>query len=167
MLHLQWKKAKMRNLFLTLSFFISITSFAQQRELYMEDHDSKPYYFGISLGLNRGTFHADLHPDFIDQDSVYTAEPLNTTGFNLGLSATARLSNRFEIRFNPQLIFLERDILYHLKYGDAFGATTVQKKVESVITSFPIQIKFLSDRIGNFRVYMLGGGKLDIDLASN
>lgn len=166
MLHLQRTKAKMKNLLFIILLLVSATSFAQ-KEIYMEEHDAKPYYFGISLGLNRATFHADLHPDFIDQDSIYTAEPLNTTGFNLGLSATAKLSNRFEVRFNPQLIFLERDILYHLKYGDMFGAMTVTKKVESVITSFPLHIKFLSDRIDNFRVYMFGGAKLDIDLASN
>jgi len=30
-----------------------------------------------------------------------------------------------------------------------------------------VQVKFNSDRIGNFRVYMLGGVKGDVDLASN
>ncbi|MEI9807519.1 MAG: hypothetical protein WDO16_06315 [Bacteroidota bacterium] len=39
--------------------------------------------------------------------------------------------------------------------------------IESVIVSFPFQLKLQSDRIGNFRVYMLGGVKGDIDLASN
>jgi hypothetical protein len=36
-----------------------------------------------------------------------------------------------------------------------------------VIVTFPLQLKFRSDRIGNFRVYMLGGAKVDFDLASN
>ncbi len=44
---------------------------------------------------------------------------------------------------------------------------TVTKKVESVIMTFPFQVKFQSDRIGNFRVYMMAGVKADIDLASN
>jgi hypothetical protein len=133
----------------------------------MEEHDAKPYYFGISLGIDRTHFHADLDQSFLAQDSIYTAEPTNSSGFNLGLSATARISNRFELRFNPQLVFLERDILYHLKYADLDYGYNVTKKVESVITTFPIHFKFLSDRIGNFRVYMLAGGKFDIDLASN
>ena len=33
--------------------------------------------------------------------------------------------------------------------------------------SFPFQLKFQSDRIGNFRVYTLAGFKADIDMASN
>src|SRR5207237_4660452 len=43
----------------------------------------------------------------------------------------------------------------------------ITKKLESIIISFPFQIKFFVDRIGNFRVYMLCGVKADIDLASN
>jgi hypothetical protein len=54
-----------------------------------------------------------------------------------------------------------------MKYPDIDQGYNVTKKVESVIVSFPFQVKFNSDRIGNFRVYMLGGVKADIDLASN
>ena len=41
------------------------------------------------------------------------------------------------------------------------------QKIESVIFSFPFQLKFNSDRIGNFRVYMLGGAFTQMDLAAN
>ena len=130
------------------------------------EHDSKPYYFGITLAGNSARFHTEKHPRFLQDDSVYVAEPLNSGGFALGLSATGRISNRFQVRFNPQLSFTERNIFYKLKYADIEG-TEVTKKVESVIMSFPIHLKFQSDRIGNFRVYMFGGVKADIDMASN
>jgi hypothetical protein len=167
MLHLQRAKTfKLRFVFLLMVTLASLSSFSQ-RELYLEEHDVKPYYFGITLGMNRSFFHSDLHPLYLDQDSIMTAEPLLSSGFNLGLSATARLSHRWELRFNPQLIFLDRPIRYGLSYSDFDYGTVLEKKVESVITTFPIQVKFLSDRIGNFKVYMLGGVKLDLDLASN
>ena len=168
MLYLQCKKAGvLKYSFTILLLCASVLGFAQ-RQLYMEEHDLKPYYFGISLGLNRGSFHSDLHPAYLLQDTILTAEPTWSAGFNLGLSATARLNQRFEFRFNPQLIFTERSVEYKLRYPDAFDNTTViQKKVESVITSFPFQLRFMSDRIGNMRVYMMGGAKVDVDLASN
>ena len=148
--------------------FIASTTFAQERELYLTDHDSKPYYFGITLGANVSSFHIEHHPRFLQYDSVYTVNPDYTAGFELGLLATARLSNRFEVRFNPQLLFTDRGLTYKLKYTDLFEQSdSVTKKIESVITTFPLQIKFFSDRIGNFRVYMLAGVKADIDLASN
>jgi hypothetical protein len=137
------------------------------KEINMEEHDVKPYYFGITLAGNMARFHIEQHPYFLNQDTVLVAEPTNSGGFALGLLATARLNHRFEVRFNPTLIFMERNIVYQLRYRDPDEGSEVTKKVESVITSFPLQIKFRSDRIENFRVYMLGGVKLDYDLASN
>ncbi len=131
------------------------------------DHDAKALYFGITIGINLARFQTTLHPKFLQDDSVFVAEPTNSGGFTLGLSATTRLSNRFQLRFNPQLMFIERDIHYKLKYADIDGNFDVTKKVESVIMTFPFQIKFQSDRIGNFRVYTLAGFKGDIDMASN
>lgn len=137
-------------------------------ELNQPDHDDKPYYFGITIGINLARFHTSMHPRFLQYDSVLVAEPVNSGGFTLGLSATGRISNRFQVRFNPQLMFIERGIFYKLKHPDIItGDSAVTKKVESVIVSFPFQLKFQSDRIGNFRVYALAGFKYDMDLASN
>lgn len=136
-------------------------------ELNKADQDTKPYYFGITIGASSARFQTQLDPRFLQDDSVYVAEPLNSGGFNLGLHVTTRLSNRFQLRFNPQLMFIERSLFYKLKFPDIDGLTEVTKKVESVTMSFPFQIKFQSDRIGNFRVYTLAGFKADIDMASN
>ena len=43
----------------------------------------------------------------------------------------------------------------------------MSKKLESILIGLPVHIKFRSDRIGNFRVYMFAGGKVEYDLASN
>ena len=173
MLHLRRKKARIiKNgalLLLSASLLINAVATAQidKIEMNMPDHDDKPYYFGMTLGINLARFQTYLHPKFLESDSVYVAEPINSGGFTLGLSATARLSDRFQLRFNPQLMFIERNIFYNLKHPDIDGLTEVTKKVESVIVTFPIQLKFQSDRIGNFRVYALAGMKGDIDMASN
>lgn len=167
MLYLHRRKTVTRRSIL-VSLLLSLSFFAQaQQELFLEEHDAKPYYFGITLGMNVARFQSELHSHFLNQDSILVAEPLNSGGFALGLLATARLTPRFEARFNPQLMFTERSIYYRQRYADLDAGLEVTKPVESVIVSFPIQLKFRSDRIGNFRVYMLGGGKMDYDLASN
>ena len=148
----------------------AVAQFSESKlEINLPDHDSKPYYFGITIAGNSTRFHTHLHPQFLLNDSVLVAEPNNTGGASLGLSGTLRLSNRFQFRFNPQLFFIERNIRYKLSYPDpaSFNETEVTKKVESVIMSFPIHAKFQSDRIGNFRIYTLAGIKGDIDMASN
>jgi hypothetical protein len=174
MLHLHRKKASIvvktgwSFLFGFLILLQSAQAQSKIQDLNQWDHDSKPYYFGITLGANLARFQTELHSRFLADDSIMVAEPVNSGGFTLGLLATARLSNRFQIRFNPQLMFMERSIYYKLGQPDPLEeGMEVTKKVESVTVSFPIQIKLQSDRIGNFRVYMMAGIKGDIDLASN
>lgn len=171
MLHLHRKKAfgLITRSFLFFGLIIGIwqSSLAQEKPIYQEYHDSKPYYFGITLAGSMSRFHTELHPRFLADDSIYVAEPNNSGGFGLGLLATARLSDRFQLRFNPQLFFTARGIQYKRKYPDLDQQKDVTQTIESVTVSFPLQLKLQSDRIGNFRVYMMGGVKGDIDLASN
>jgi hypothetical protein len=153
-------------IFIACFLFAGHFALAQPKEMNLYDHDNKSYYFGITLGVNAPRFHAQMHPKFLQNDSVFTGEPINSYGFSLGLLATGRLSNRLQVRFNPQLQFYDRNIVYNLKYPDG-GESKVKKTVESVAVTFPVQVKFQSDRINNFRVYMLAGFRADIDLASN
>lgn len=169
MLYLLRKKARPVKLESCLLFgllLLAQTLLAQPRDLNQYDHDSKPYYFGITLGANMSRFQTSLHSQFLKNDSVYIAEPVNSSGFALGLLATTRLSDRFQLRFNPQLMFTQRSIYYKLKHPEG-GQYDITKTIESVIVTFPVQVKLQSDRIGNFRVYMMTGVKGDIDLASN
>ena len=152
---------------LTGCLLLQTSAGAQYVEQNQPDHDAKPYYFGITVGINLARFQTNLHPRFMQLDSVMVAEPTNAGGLALGLLATTRISDRFQLRFNPQLMFLERNIYYKLRFPDIDNQTEVVKKVESIIMTFPVQIKFQSDRIGNFRVYTLAGFKADIDMASN
>jgi hypothetical protein len=87
----------------------------------------------------------------------------------MGFTGTYRLNRRFEVRYNPQLIFAEKSIEYDLQYPQSVYDETkiMTKKIESILFSNPIHVKLNSDRIGNFSFYTFGGVKLDFDLASN
>lgn len=58
-------------------------------------------------------------------------------------------------------------LTYQISYPNPIEPEIQKKTIPSTIVSFPLQMKFNSDRIQNFRVYMLGGVKYDMDLASN
>ena len=158
-----------------LAFFICpLISFSQLREKYnLEDHDEKPIRFGINLGFNRAHFSFTHHPVFLQQfplDSITVVESVNSTGINLAWLVNFRLSDHFDFRTYPvNLTFTERNFLYNLNYPDGpAGETPVtQKRTQSITLSVPVQLKFSSDRIDNFKVYMLAGGKFEYDLASN
>jgi len=146
---------------------ITISSKAQE-DLKRPDHDNLPYYFGLTFGYANMNLHTEKDMRFLEYDSVLSVEPGASGGFSAGLLATVRLSNRFEMRIAPQLtIGGARTFTYSLKYPNAAEQEIQKKTLTSTIFSFPLQVKFNSDRIDNFRVYMLGGLTYDIDLASN
>ena len=143
---------------------------AQLRQIHLPDHDEKKYYLGIGLLYNTARFQVSQHPLFLEHDSVLVSSPENSGGFGLAGMHTYRLSRRFEIRaIFPQLLFAYKNISYNLKYPDNTKDETSQmtKRVESILLGLPVHLKFRSDRIDNFRVYMFAGGKVEYDLASN
>ena len=154
-------------IFLVLSFVFCYTaSMAQLRDIInQEGHDDKPYHFGIDLGYNKSHFSFTHHPRFLQYDSIMDVESINSTGINLAWLVNVRMSDHFDVRLHPlDLTFSEKAFLYTEKYT---SDSIIEKKVQSITLSFPVQIKFSSDRIKNFKVYTIAGGKFDYDLASN
>lgn len=163
------QNANLRHMFhllrypLACAFLLLLSVLPATAQINMEEHDRKPYYFGITLAANQSYFRLTHSDVFLHQDSIMVAEPLKTVGFNLGLLANLRLNHRFDLRINPQLLFANKNLFYKENYPKR----DTEKKVESIVVSFPLQLKFKSDRINNMRVYMIAGMKLDHDLASN
>ncbi|MEO6905242.1 MAG: outer membrane beta-barrel protein [Ginsengibacter sp.] len=130
-----------------------------------ENHDDKPYHFGINIGYNKSHFNFTHHPRFLQYDSIMDVESVNNPGINLAWLVNVRMSDHFDIRLHPlDLTFSEKAFIYSQKYEED---PLVTKKVQSITLSFPIHISFSSDRIHNFKVYTIAGGKFDYDLASN
>lgn len=148
--------------------FIFTASYSQYSEQNRPNHDDWPYYFGMSISYNTSTLHPTKHPAFLANDSVMSVEPGSSGGIALGLLGTLQLSRRFAVRANPQLIIGgAKYFTYNLKYPTLDEHEVEKKTLPSTIVSFPFQLKFNSDRIGNFRTFLFGGVKYDMDLASN
>ncbi len=138
--------------------------------LNLEEHDDKNFHFGIYLGGNSSHYNITHSPRFLRFDSINVIESVNSTGINIGWLVNLRLSNHFDLRTYPvNLIFSEKAFEYTLKTPDKpRGEDTITvKKVQGITLSFPLQLKFSSDRIANLKVFMMAGVRLDYDLAAN
>ena len=158
--------------YILIGFFcFPVIGIAQLRDgINLPDHDNKLFHFGINLGMNRSHFSFTHHPLFRQQDSVMVVESVNSSGINLAWLVNLNLNEHLDIRTYPlDLTFTEKNFEYRLTYPDRPGGedTITQKKVQSISLTLPLQIKFSSDRINNFKVYMLGGIKAELDLAAN
>lgn len=139
-----------------------------QKEIYRRNHDDLVYYFGLTLGYNYSFLHIDKSSKFLSNDTIMSVDPGSSGGIAMGLMATARLTDHWQVRANPQLIIGgSKYIAYTLSKSKAGEPLFQNQTLPSTIVSFPFQLKFNSDRIGNFRTYLLGGIKFDTDLSSN
>lgn len=155
---------------LIAAFTLPSVALAQsEREIHLPDHDDKRFHFGINLGANRAYYHFDHNPRFLQFDSVLVVESIQSTGINLAWLVNMRLGQHLDLRTYPlNLIFTEKAFQYTLKYPDRFLAedSITTKKVQGITLALPVQLKFSSDRINNFKVYMLAGGKIEYDFAA-
>jgi len=96
-------------------------------------------------------------------------------GFGLGFVMNRNISENFDIRSTPSLIFSDRVVSYEYVPTDPVNVgngqtknyqTLVDKKVQATMFEFPLGIKVKSNRLNNFRAYWLGGMKYSIDIAS-
>ena len=158
---------KIAKLFLIFTLVCLCTiSFAQHVSVMnLEKYDKQHLHFGFLLGINKTDFKVVRATDLYQSDSILAFEPKGQSGFNLGIISDFKLTNNLNIRFVPELAFSQRDIHYQVLYPNT-NLPEVVKKVESTFINLPFDIKFRSQRTGNYRIYVLGGFRYAIDLVS-
>lgn len=152
--------------FFSLLFLFFENAAAQRNTVEsLPKYDKQVIHFGFMLGLNKTDFVVKRIGEFNHLDSLYVVEVVPTSGFNLGIVSNLRLAENFDLRFVPDLAFSERDLVYTFYVNNSLQSITT-KKIESTFLEFPLELKFKSNRVGNYRVYFLTGVKYSIDMVS-
>lgn len=161
-------KNKPRVVAVLVMLLSSFHGMAQLRDnINLPDNDDKAYHIGIVVMGVSSRFQISHHPNFLQSDTVLSVYPENVGGLGIGGMHTFKLGSHWDARvIFPQLLFANKMITYQLKYPQNGETTLMQKPVESILLGIPVQIKYKSDRINNFRVYMMAGAKYETDLSS-
>lgn len=158
-----------RILFALVILFTSISARTQSRDgINLPDHDDKFYHLGIALIYNNSHFAVTPHPNLLLSDSILYVNPENTGGFGLAGMHTFNVNPHLEFRIVfPELMFSYKNLTYNISNPQNGQKAIATKQIETILLGFPVQVKYLSDRMRNFRFYMLGGVNYQYDLASN
>ncbi|MEL6670094.1 MAG: outer membrane beta-barrel protein [Bacteroidota bacterium] len=127
------------------------------------DFQQKPYYFGITLGINASRYTPFRSQDFLFSDSIRVVESINGPGFNLGIVTNLKIGKYFDFRFLPTLSFAERRLNYTT--GTRVERQT-QETVESVFVELPFHFRFKSAPYRDKRLFLIAGIKYNFDVAS-
>ena len=122
---------------------------------------NKDIHFGFSIGTNIAGLNHEFSDEFRRNDSLLGIEKQRFPGITLGAISNLHLGDHFDLRFIPTLVLAERAVKYKFK-----NEPTVEKNIESVLIEAPLTLKFKSIRHDNTRFYVIAGGKLSYDMAS-
>jgi Outer membrane protein beta-barrel domain len=131
--------------------------FSKKPLINLENFDKQRLHFGFFLGFNNYDFKIDKK--FNDQDILVD----NQIGFNVGLISNLRLTEHFDLRFEPGLYYGQRN----LRFPNISDPVEALREVKSTYIHFPLLMKFSSKRVGNIRPYLIGGVSTAMNLTSN
>ena len=161
-----WNKHHIRSCKVILTCLVLLLPILAQAQDRVAINDAKfkkrKFHFGIHMGFNVSDFKIRHSENFIYNDSILGINSRTGPGFNLNILGSLHLSKNFELRILPGVAFAEKYLIYDIREG-----ITTEKKIESIIVETPLHIKFKSDPIRDFKIYVFGGMKYGYDMASN
>jgi hypothetical protein len=158
-------------LFLLLNVVVTANLFAQQR--WGGGVDNETLHFGFKFQYVSAEYkifkREEWREQLLDPNRVpYIASPLTsisstpTAGFALGFVSDLKLTEHTNLRFTPGLVF--SDVVTNFRFQDS--TMNVDKKVESTFVDLPLSFKFKSNRVNNYRAYLIAGPKYSMDIVS-
>lgn len=149
-----------RSIFFCLMMMLSLLAKAQFN---VHELGKKQVYFGIAVGVNAANFTIIRKPKSMENDTIKTLRPVLGPGFNLGIICNYQFHRYFDLRFIPTLSFSDKSI----EYTQKGRPPVVKKTIQSIYLDFPVLLRYKSDPIKDFRIYVIAGFRYDFDLASN
>jgi len=156
---------KTRYLLIVILLFCGSGVFAHSVPKWGGGADQNDWSFGFSFTYVSSYFKIDKNPDwrkpYIDKEGIKVTDSLNSLGspssqgFAVGFLYRYTLTDHIEVRTTPSLVFADRIATY--TYQDP--SLNTSKTVQSTAFDLPLSVKIKSDRIGDFRAYILGGIK--------
>lgn len=157
-----------------LSLFLllcTLTISAQvERPRNLTAFDLKRIHFGFTVGLN--LMDMGFARNYEAEDFYYADLSHLQPGFQVSIVSDLRLNKNWNLRFLPGISFGSREIWFY-EYSDG----TVGEPVEiphvanpvplgPAFLDFPLHFKYRSDRVNNYRPYVVGGLNFRYDMSA-
>lgn len=158
----------------TALILLAFNTFGQKEIVQnLRRYDSRPIHFGFTVGFNTADFYVRNSDNFFNIEEigkVYGIEIEPNVGFHLGPISNFRISDFLDLRILFDLSFSQRNINYYILTDVVENGVpqfeNYTMKLSSTFMEFPILLKYKSQRINNYRFYIIGGVNPKFDLAA-
>ncbi len=154
----------MKKLLVVLLLFLSYQTthaqlFTKEKLRNKENFDKQAWSWGYYLGFNTYDFkfeYKQAGPDI---------KVNKKAGFNVGLVGNMRINDYLDLRLEPGVMFVSRQLVFPNISPNAPTGNT--RDVKSTYVHIPLLLKFSTKRINNFKPFVIAGLSTSINLSSN
>lgn len=147
----------------------------------MEEFDLQKFSWGFYLNGAMYDYKLVLDPRYGVNENHNLVSTKSSTGFGAGLIGRMRISDNFDLRVEPGLQFVEREIIFNTQSNDQYSAGTLSnptfipikltdndkvRKVKSTYLDVPVLVEVHGDRWYNSRPYIAAGVNYILNLQS-
>ncbi|WP_234110951.1 MULTISPECIES: type IX secretion/gliding motility protein PorT/SprT [Chryseobacterium] len=148
----------------------------------LEGFDGQKFSYGFYLAANNFDYKLVLHPMFGMDGQRNLVQTKSSYSFGAGLIGKMRLNDNFDLRLEPGLQFMSREITFNTQSNDQYsGGTTANapftpralteadklRTVKSTYLDVPLLLEVHGDRWYNSRPYAAAGVNWMMNLQSN
>ncbi|MCK4879351.1 MAG: PorT family protein [Bacteroidales bacterium] len=156
---------------------LSLGTFGQvERPRNLTAFDLKRIHFGFTVGVNAMDVgfirNYDYTSEIAGQEFRYADLSHPLPGFQVSIVSDLRLNENWNLRFLPGISFGSREI-YFYEYNNGVAGDLVElPNVDNPVPlgpaflDFPLQFKYRSLRVNNYRPYLVGGLNFRYDMSA-
>lgn len=148
----------------------------------LEGFDNQKFSYGFFLAGNNYDYKMVLNPMFGMDGQKNLVQSKSSYSFGAGLIGKLRLNDHFDLRFEPGLQFVERELMFNTQSNDHYAGGTNSnppftprtltdadklRTVKSTYVDLPLLIEVHGDRWYNSRPYAAAGVNWMMNLQSN
>jgi len=149
---------------------ISLQGYTQvKRPQNLPAFDLKRLHFGFTVGFN--AMDVAIKRNFDADDFVYADLSRIQPGFQVSIVSDLRLSDNWNMRFLPGISFGSRDLYFYTYPVEEGMPASAEDPMYQValgpsFLDFPLHFKYRSDRVNNYRPYLVGGVNYRYDMSA-
>jgi hypothetical protein len=154
-----------------LGLAFSLALFGQEeRPRNLTTFDLKRIHFGFTVGVN--AMDVGLTRNYDAENFLYADLSHLLPGFQVSIVSDLRLNKNWNLRFLPGISFGSREIYFYEYSGGVVGEVASVRNVANPVPlgpsflDFPLQFKYRSDRVNNYRPYLVGGVNFRYDMSA-
>ena len=156
---------KKRLFFILAIAFLAQTAnaqlFSKERLANLETFDNRFLTWGYFLGFNSYDFKIEYEEQAQDDNTDILVE--NQAGFNVGLIGDMRINRYINLRLEPGLYFAQRNLFF----PNFEEERDFLRETKSTYIHVPLLVKFSTERLNNFKPFIVGGVSRSFNLSSN